>query len=88
MPRNKQECSEDCTDFHECSCGLCKCCSFCTETCSCVYAEKDPEKKIAKLMHLYSTICRITEAIIKSYSAMDDASDSECESSQEEEGGE
>ena len=35
-----------------------------------------------------STIFRITEAIIKSYSAMDDASDSECESSEEEEGGE
>ncbi len=47
-------CCEDCQLFWECICTRCLCCSNCSTACSCSRAERDPEKKLASLLELFS----------------------------------
>ena len=81
-------CSEDCEIFRECVCSQCLCCSYCSTACPCMWAEKDPERKLASLLNLFladytyvnfvlhcilsNYLHRFVKTITANYTAMED----------------
>ena len=50
----EQRCTNDCTDFKECICSECHCCTACTLACCCPSAEQDLDAQLARLLNLHS----------------------------------